>query len=149
MTIVNLTLSSDNHQFIENHSVTIVNLILFSDNRQFIKHHSVTIVNLTLFTDNRQFDTLKLWPLGPLRAGLTVGTVVLSYTLCGVAVPPSLSHPPLGGGRGMGAWLNNRPCGSHTNCENFGKIFEFCVITLEILTATWWLAKPARLALPT
>ena len=87
-------------------SVTIVNLIL-------------RIVNLTLFTDNRQFDTLKLWPLGPLRAGLTVGTVVLSYTLCGVAIPhPSLT-PLWGGGRGMGAWLNNRPCGSHTNCKKF------------------------------
>ena len=83
-------------------SLTIVNLILFSDNHQFIKHYSLTIVNLTLFTDNRQFDTLKLWPLGPLRAGLTVGTVVLSYTLCGVAVPPSLSHPPLGGWEGDG-----------------------------------------------
>ena len=126
VTIVNLTVFSDNCQFIKHYSVIIVNLTLFSDNCQFIKHNSVIIVNLTLFTDNHQFDTLKLWPLGPLRAGPTVGTVVLSYTPWGVATPhPPPTHPsgpPLGGpeggvGGGWGVWLNNQPCGSHTNLE--------------------------------
>ena len=154
---INSTPFCDNRQFDTILWQSSIHWKPFWDNRQFDTIVWQLSNHQTPFCNHHQFDTIhwqsSIWHFETLAIRAFKGRThsrhcsPVLHPLWG-GHPPSLSNPNLGARRGMGARLNNRPCGSHTNCENFGKICEFCVKTLEILTATWWLAKQARLALP-